>query len=399
MKTDTVMQRDASATPTSTEALSEREKLLATYSPGLEGVAAGVTTISDVDAIRQTLLYRGYDICELADAATYESVVHLLLLGKLPSAAELDTFRGELARQRALPQPVLETLAHLPANANPMDTLRTGVSMLAHFDPDVNETSHEANVRKALRLVAQLPTLIAATYRTQQGNDPVPPDETLSHGENFLWMLAKILPATIEARVFDASLIVYAEHGFNASAFASRVTVSTLSDIYSGVVSAIGTLKGPLHGGANEEAMKMLLEIEQPERADAWIRDALQTKKKVMGFGHREYKHGDPRAPLLKRWGVKLVDEIHADKRWSQIADIVEGVMVSQKSIYPNVDFPTAWIYYAMGLPIALYTPIFAMARVAGWAAHCIEQLDNNRLIRPKAIYQGPEHQGLPSLG
>jgi 2-methylcitrate synthase/citrate synthase II len=360
------------------------------YSPGLEGINAGVTSLSHVNPGRASLMYRGYDIQDLVEA-TYEEIAFLLIEGHLPKKAELKTFDALLKKERTIPTGVLEGLKNAPAKSNGMDLLRAGVALLALHDSDRNDHSHEANVRKAIRLTAQFPVLIAQAYRANRGQELIAADPNLAHGANFLYMLTGKKPDEYVAKVFDRSLICYADHGFNASTFSARVTVSTLSDIHSGTIAAIGALKGPLHGGANEEAMKMLMEIKSPEEAEAWVLDALATKKKIMGFGHREYKNGDPRAAILTAMSGEVSERL-GDTRWQRTAAIVESVMNREKQILPNVDFPTSYLYYLMGLPIEIYTPIFALARVAGWTAHMIEQLDNNKLIRPKAIYEGPDH-------
>lgn len=361
------------------------------YSPGLEGVIAGETTISFVNPERNSLMYRGYDIRDLVDGATFEEVAYLLLYERLPNQSELETFNNTLKQERAVQDEVIDTYRRMPKDKHPMDLLRAGVALLALSDPEVADNSHDANVRKATRLIAKFPTLITASYRIKQGKDPVAPDSSLNHAENFLYMLHGEKPDPYFAKVFDATLICYGDHGFNASTFASRVTTSTLSDIHSGTVSAIGTLKGPLHGGANEEAMKMLQEIGTPANAEQWVLNALSSKRKIMGFGHRAYKTGDPRAFILTDMGRQISEKL-GDTRWYETATIVEQTMKREKNILPNVDFPTSYIYYLMGLPIEVYTPIFALARIAGWSAHMIEQLDNNRLIRPKALYRGPNH-------
>lgn len=363
----------------------------AEYSPGLEGIIAGTTTISHVNPELVSLMYRGYDIKDLVKHSSFEEVAFLLIKGHLPTQHEYDEFCTLLKSERKIPQVLVDTFKTFPPNSNPMDMLRAAVALLTFHDPDKNDNSHDANVRKAIRLLAKFPTMIAYTYRINQGQSVVEPDSSLSHGENFLYMLLGKKPDAYIAHVFDCSLMSYAEHGFNASTFASRVTVSTLSDIYSGTISAIGTLKGPLHGGANEEAMHMLIEVGSPENAEAWVIDALATKKKIMGFGHREYKTGDPRAAILTEMGKEISQKL-GDTKWYQTASIVEATMRREKNIVPNVDFPTSYIYYLMGLPIEIYTPIFALARIAGWTAHMIEQLDNNRLIRPSVIYEGPAH-------
>jgi citrate synthase len=364
------------------------------YSPGLEGVYAGITHISEVHSDPSYLIYRGIDIGDLATKSTYEETAYLLLYGKLPNKEELTTFLDILTRSRDLPVEVVATLRLVPKTAHVMDIVRTGLSMTAPFDSDYAEHDHGANLRKAIHIIARAPVLVAAAYRLRSGQEPIPSDPTLGTAANFLYMLSGHRPDEYTERVMDTSLILYAEHGFNASTFACRVTVSTLSDIYSGIVSGIGTLKGPLHGGANEEAMKMLLEIGSPANAEDWIKDALVTKKKIMGFGHREYKHGDPRAAILSRMAKELGERL-GNTTWGHIAAHLEHVMAEEKGIFPNVDFHTAYLYYLLHIPIDLYTPIFVMARTAGWSAHAVEQLANNRLIRPRAIYEGPA-RGVP---
>lgn len=364
------------------------------YSPGLEGVVAGETTLSFVNPERSSLMYRGYDIRDLAEHSSYEEVAYLLLYGQLPTPKAFDEFKITLTRERTLPGEVVDLMRRLPTQGiHPMDSLRTATAILAMYDPEVADNSHDANVRKAVRLTAKFPTMIAYNYRLAQGKELLEPqDGSVSHAKNFLYMLFGQKPDDFFARVFDISLMAYADHGFNASTFCARVSASTLSDLHSSIVAAIGTLKGPLHGGANEEAMKMMLEIGSPDKADAWMHDALANKKKIMGFGHRAYKKGDPRAVLLAELGHTLGERLGQTK-WDEMGTIITNIMVNEKGIHPNVDFPTAYIYYMMGLPIDIYTPIFALSRVAGWSAHVIEQLDNNRLIRPNALYEGPSHQ------
>lgn len=360
------------------------------YSPGLEGVIGGITKISEIDSQHSSLIYRGINVHELAEKGSFEETAYLLLYGKLPDRKELDEFNRTLGAERDVPNEVYETLRLVPKNAHPMDQIRAGYAVLAGFDPDYTKNDHDANVRKAVRILAKAGTLVANGYRIRQGKDIVKPDPSLHTAANFLYMLNGERPDEYTEKVMDASLTLYAEHGYNASTFACRVTVATLSDIYSGIISGIGTLKGPLHGGANEEAMKMLQEIGTPDKAEAWIRDALATKKKIMGFGHREYKNGDSRAFYMTRV-AKEIGRRKGNTNWGDIADILEEVMLKEKNLYPNVDFPAAYAYYLLGIPIELYTPIFVISRVSGWAAHAIEQLDNNRLIRPTAIYEG-EH-------
>ncbi|MBN9504036.1 MAG: hypothetical protein BGO01_03290 [Armatimonadetes bacterium 55-13] len=360
------------------------------YSPGLEGVIAGISTISEIDSDRSSLQYRGYDVHDLAEYGSYEETAYLLIHGKLPTKSELDEFRKLLAAEREVPEAVYTALKALPKETHPMDAIRTAFSVLAPFDPDYEKpaTDDAANVRKAVRIVAKAGTMVANGHRIRNGLEPLKPKPEHNTAQNFLYLMTGEEPPAKTVQVMDASLTLYAEHGFNASTFACRVTVATLSDLYSGIVTGIGTLRGPLHGGANEEAMKMLLEIDTPDKAQAWIDDALEGKKKIMGFGHREYKKRDSRAIYLTKVAKELGVE-KGDTRFGDIADILEKTMEERKNIHPNVDFPAAYAYYLLGIPTDLYTPIFVIARVAGWSTHAIEQLRNNRLIRPKCIYEG----------
>lgn len=359
------------------------------YSPGLEGIVAGISQISEIDPKTEHLTYRGYDIHDLVEHSTYEETAYLLLMGSLPNRGDLKQFEGELVSQREIPSELLDTFRILARRRpSPMDVLKASVSVLGMCDPDAADHTHQVNIRKAVRLIAQVPTLIASSYRIMHGEDAVKPEPGFSHAKNFLYMLSGREPDAYSVHVFDRCLILYAEHGFNASTFSARVTASTLSDLHSAVTSAAATLKGPLHGGANEEAMKMLLEIDAPERARAWINEALANKKRIMGFGHREYKLGDPRAkilkPLMRELGKRL-----GQTKWAQISEILEETIIKSKGLHPNVDFPSGVVFYLLGLPIETFTPIFAMARIAGWTAQIIEQLDNNRLIRPECEYDG----------
>ncbi|MHB1561195.1 MAG: citrate/2-methylcitrate synthase [Isosphaeraceae bacterium] len=366
------------------------------YHPGLEGVIASETAIANIEGTDGAggLEYRGYRIEDLADKVSYEETAFLLLHGDLPNREQLREFDGRLRKARAIPEPLVTLLGEIPANIHPMDALRSAVSVLSHFDPDVNAspTDHDANVRKAERMVAQMATAIAYRRRISKGLPLVHPREDLDHAANFLYMVSGKVPSKTMRDAFDLSLVLYTEHELNASTFSARVTVSTLSDIYSGIVAAIGTLKGPLHGGANEEAWKVLERVGSPDKAESWIQDALARKERIMGFGHRVYKTGDPRARILKEHCIALAKEI-GDDRWERIAEPIEKAVTSQKNLPPNVDWPSARLYHYMDLEIEIYTPIFAMARVAGWAAHIIEQLDHNRLMRPRAIYTGPPHR------
>jgi 2-methylcitrate synthase/citrate synthase II len=357
-----------------------------TYSPGLEGIVAGETAISTVET---GLTYRGYAIEDLAANSTYDEVAYLILHGELPSEEQITQFRRQLSNGAMVPEQIISSIKGIPKDAPTMDVLRTGCSMLAHWDPETNQNSHEANVRKATRLLAQLPVVVAARHRLSQGKAPVAADKSLSFSANLLWMLKGEKPTERQVKAMDVSLILYAEHEFNASTFAARCVVSTLSDLHSAITAAIGTLKGPLHGGANERAMEVLLEVGESSRAEKWIRDALAEKKRIMGFGHRVYRDGDPRAVYLKKLTAEVAKETgHTDME--QMAETIEQIVRAEKKLPPNVDWPCARLYHYLGLPVDLYTPLFVVARVVGWSAHVTEQLDNNRLIRPRAIYKGP---------
>jgi len=356
------------------------------YSPGLEGVIAGETAVS---TIAGGLQYRGYSIEDLAAHATFTEVAYLVLRGELPSAGELSAFRDRLAAAAMVPGPIIELLRQAPPAASMMDILRTGASALAHWDPDTTDNSHEANLRKAERLLAQLPVVMAARHRTVQGKEPLPARDDLSFPANLLWMLFREAPSQRLSHALDVSLILYAEHEYNASTFAARVICSTLSDLHSSITGAIGALKGPLHGGANERVMEVLEQVGSADKAEAWIRSALARKERIMGFGHRVYKTGDPRATVLKNLCRELATETgHQDME--SMAQTIETIVREEKGLPPNLDWPSARLYHYMGLPVDLYTPLFVVSRVVGWSAHVIEQLDGNRLIRPRANYTGP---------
>jgi len=362
------------------------------YSPGLQGIVAGITTISEIDVPTSSLTYRGINVHEMAEHAVFEETAYLLLMGKLPNKAELAEFKAKISNESVLPKEVIEALKLCPKNMHPMDKLKLGYSLLAPFDPDYKSepTDHAANVRKAVRILAKAGNLVSSAYRIGEGLEPIPPDPELGIAANFMYTMKGEKPDEFVTKVMDASLTLYAEHGFNASTFACRVCVATLSDLYSGIVTGIGTLKGPLHGGANEEAMYMLMEIDKMGDAAKWTRDALANKKKIMGFGHREYRVSDSRAAYMSRLGKEIGGRV-GDTHWGDIAEVMEKIMWDEKKLFPNVDFPSAYAYYLLGIPIPLYTPIFVVSRVTGWSAHMIEQLDNNRLIRPTAIYEGPK--------
>jgi citrate synthase len=371
------------------------------YHPGLEGVIASETAIANIEGRDGAggLEYRGYRIEDLAGHVSYEETAFLLLHGDLPNRAQLKEFDARLRASRSIPDALVELFRRIPHDIHPLDVLRSSVSVLAHFDPDSSAapTDHAANVRKAERLVAQMATAVAVRERIASGLPVIPPRDDLDHAANFLNMVNGKVPSKTMRDAFDISMVLYTEHELNASTFAARVTVSTLSDIHSGIVAAVGTLKGPLHGGANEEAWKVLERVGSPENAERWIQDALARKERIMGFGHRVYKTGDPRAAILKKYCADLAREV-GDDRWERIAEPIEQTVTAQKLLPPNVDWPSARLYHYMGLDIDLYTPIFAMARVAGWAAHIIEQLDHNRLMRPRALYIGPPHRDVKPI-
>ena len=356
---------------------------------GLQDVVIATSSICSIDGQRGKLTYRGYDIHDLAQNASFEEVVYLLWHGRLPQQVELDGLRQQLAENRPISAEILELLKRLPPPQHPMETLRTAVSALSLYDPEAEDMSEEANRRKALRLTGQIGTIVAALGRIREGKEPVSPDPGLDHASNFLYMLRDHVPDREDARWFDVALILHADHSYNASTFAARVTASTLSDLHSAITSAIGTLKGPLHGGANEQVMKMLLEIQTVDNAEPYVRNLLVQKKKVMGFGHRVYQTEDPRATVLRKMSEELGRRTsHA--KWFEMSKQIEDLMIREKKINANVDFYSASAYYVLGIPVDLYPLVFAVSRVSGWAAHVLEQYRNNKLIRPLAEYAGP---------
>lgn len=358
----------------------------AIYRPGLEGVIAGETAIS---TIADGLRYHGFSIEDLASHATFEETAFLLLDGQLPNANGLAAFRGELAQAAAdFPAGVITAIRALPPETPPMDALRTGASLLAHWDPRAADNTAAANRSKAIRLLAQLPIVMAAQWRIAHAKEPIAPQPDQSLAHNILWMLHGDEPSAERARALDVTLILYAEHEFNASTFTARVVSSTLSDLHSAITAAIGALKGPLHGGANERVMEVLERVGSPDRAETWVRDALARKERIMGFGHRVYKEGDPRAAFLKPLCQRLAEET-GNQALEQTAETIERIVGSEKKLPPNLDWPSARLYHYMGLAVPLYTPLFVLSRVVGWSAHVIEQHANNRLIRPRARYTG----------
>jgi citrate synthase len=360
------------------------------YKAGLEDVVAGTSEICFIDGREGRLVYCGYDITELAKHSTFEETVYLLFNKRLPSKAELAAFDARLRSYRSVPAEVLTILVALPKDIHPMAALRTAVSALGNFDPDSEATSTEAHISVSIKLNAQVATVAAAWERIRLGKDPIAPRSDLSHAANFLYMLNGTEPDEFQAHVFDVALILHADHELNASTFSGRVTIATLTDIYSAVTAAIGTLKGPLHGGANEQVMKMEQEIGEVDKAAEWIKEALHAKRKVMGFGHRVYKTKDPRAYILEALSEELGKRA-GNSKWFEMTRVIEQTVLKEKGLYPNVDLYSGSAYMAMGISTDLFTPIFAVSRISGWTAHILEQLDNNRIIRPRADYVGPE--------
>ena len=358
---------------------------------GLEDVVATSSGICFIDGDRGILAYRGYDIHDLAPKASFEEVCYLLWHGRLPNRAELGDLQSQLAAGSPLPDGVVRLMRQLPPS-EAMDTLRTLASALAHYDRDAPDQSPAANYRKAVRLTAQMGSLVAAIGRVEQNLSPIDPDPVLGYAANFLYMLTGTRPDALAVRAFDCALVLHADHELNASTFAARVVAATLSDIHSAVVAGIGALKGPLHGGANAEVMKMLLDFgagATPEKVEATIRGKLAKKEKIPGFGHRVYHTMDPRAVHLRQLSKDLGTR-SGQPQWAEMSERIEAVVKAEKKLNPNVDFFSASTYYALGIPVSLYTPIFAVSRTSGWTAHVLEQFANNRLIRPRAEYTGP---------
>ncbi|HEX6927006.1 MAG TPA: citrate/2-methylcitrate synthase [Longimicrobiaceae bacterium] len=362
---------------------------------GLEGVVVAETGLSAIDGEKGELIYAGYDIADLARNATFEEVTYLLWNGKLPNRDELNRLNQQLVAERELPAPILQLIQGFPADSDAMAALRTAVSALALYDPEANDNSDEANRRKAIKLTAKMPTIVATFDRARKQKPVVAPRADLNTAANFLYMLTGEEADELRVRTFDAALTLHAEHGMNASTFSARVTAATLSDIYSAITSAIGTLKGPLHGGANTRVMETLEAIDASgQDPEQWVHEALERKERVMGFGHRVYKAVDPRAIVLRELADTIMQGA-GETRWLDLSDRVRAAMAREmeargKKIYPNVDFFSASVYTTLGIDKDLFTPIFAMSRVTGWTAHLFEQYANNRLIRPKAQYTGP---------
>jgi len=356
------------------------------YRPGLEGVIAGETTISCVE--QDSLAYYGYRIEELAQHASFEEVAYLLLHGELPNAAQLSQFKSALDQHRTLPEEVVSALSLIPKDVSGMDVLRTAVSMLGHFDAAAGD-DRDALVKRAIHVLAAVPGIVAARLRLLDGKPLVDPKPGLSHAAQFLYMAFGRQPEPIEERILNLTLVLYAEHEFNASTFAARVCTSTLSDLYSAIVVGIATLKGPLHGGANEETIKLVNRFQTPEQAAAWTEQAIAGKQKITGFGHRVYKSGDHRARILERELVALARARNENARLA-VYEAIRDTVWERKQIHMNVDYPCGLTYFLLGLPIDIYTPLFVMSRVSGWSAHVIEQYTHNRIIRPRSRYTGP---------
>jgi citrate synthase len=356
---------------------------------GLEGIVANSTSLSDVLGQEGILIYAGYDINEIAGKASFEETVHLLWHGELPNSAQLDALCKKLQASRELPQPVVDFLRNAPKNAGPMDVIRTAVSMLGLYDSNPKDESPDANYNRAISITAKISVITAYFHRARNGQDLPPVRTDLGEAAHFLYLINGTEPTVEAARTLDVAYVLHADHGMNASTFSARVTIATLSDMYSAITSAIGTLKGPLHGGANEGVIHMLKEIGSEDKVDAWVETQLEQKKKIMGIGHRVYKVLDPRAPRLREMAIILSNQL-GEPKWIRMSERIASIMKERKGLNANVDFYSATVYYSMGIPTDLFTPVFAIARTAGWTGHVMEQLADNRLYRPLSEYTGP---------
>ena len=375
--------------------MAEPEKM--NVKKGLEGVVMDTSSVSKVNADTNSLVYRGYPVQDLAENCSFEEVAYLLYNGELPNKTQLTEFSAKEKSLRDISKENLNVIKMLPKKCHPMDSIRTGVSFLGCEDTRIWDSTPATNLDKAIHLLAKIPTMIAADYRFKKGLDFIAPNPSLSIAENFFHMCFGKVPEARVVKAFDVSLVLYAEHSFNASTFTSRVVTSTQSDIYSATTAGIGALKGPLHGGANEMVMHMMIEIADAEKAEQWMLDALVQKKKVMGFGHRVYKSGDSRVPTMKKY-AQVMSDVTGQQKWMQMYNSLEKVMVEKKKIYPNLDFPAGPAYYMMGFEIDFFTPIFVMARTTGWSAHIMEQTANNRIIRPLSEYIGSTQRKVTPL-
>lgn len=377
------------STPVRSDAPASDQPAKPPFVKGLAGVVAVQTEISSVDGPRSTLIYRGINMHELAERASYEEVAYLLLYGHLPNAEQLAAFNERLAANRSIPPQIVDLFRAMPPDTVPMTALRTAISALAFYDPETEDISIAATERKAVRLIAQLPTLLATYQRIRQHQEPIPPNQRLSHAANTLYMLDGRTPDPDFVAALNAYFVLLADHGMNASTFTARVVASTNADLHSAITSAMAALKGNLHGGANEATMRMLLEIGDITRVDSYIDTLFAEKRKIMGFGHRIYKHNDPRARHLNYWAQRLGRKVNMPQFY-EMSLLVETSVLRHREIYPNVDFYSASMLYYLGIPIDLFTPMFACSRVAGWSAHVIEQYKDNALIRPQSEYIGP---------
>jgi 2-methylcitrate synthase/citrate synthase II len=364
---------------------------------GLVGVYADVSAVSKVMPETNSLTYRGYPVQDLCENASFDETAYLLWNGELPNAAQLAAFRAEEKANRALSPTLLRVLAEFPRDAHPMDMIRTAVSFMGMEDPEAADISDAAQRRKAMRLLARIPTAVAASNRISKGLAPIAPDPDLSFCENVFHMVFGRVPQPEVLKAFDVSMILYAEHTFNASTYTARLVTSSMADMHAAITAAIGSLKGPLHGGANEAVMHMLKEIPSPEVAEAWLRERFDHKALVMGFGHRVYKSGDSRVPTMKKY-AEVMAEVVGDKRWMNTSAVLARVMLAEKNIHPNLDFPAGPAYYLMGFDIPMFTPVFVCSRITGWAAHVLEQGADNRLIRPLSHYTGVAERAVVPL-
>ena len=372
--------------------MSNGKESTAVASEGLRGVVAAQSSIGDVNGEKGILIYQGYDIHDLAEHSTFEEVIFLLWNGRLPKADELASLKERLRRNYEVPADVIETMKRFPKTADPMDVLRTAVSSLDFYDQNGHGTDRETAVKAAVRITGQIGTIAAAWDRIRNGKDVIPPDPNLSIAENFLYMLRGERADQDEEHIFDVCLILHADHELNASTFTTRVVAGTLAGMYGAVTAGIAALAGPLHGGANTNVMKMLLEINDPAKIDTWLDEALAAKRKIMGIGHAVYKTEDPRATWLRRYSKQMADK-KGEPKWYEMSQRIEKLMHEKKGMFPNVDFYSASTYYLMGIPLDLYTPIFAVSRISGWTGHILEQYANNKLIRPRAEYIGARDQ------
>ncbi len=362
---------------------------------GLEGVLAFESGIAFIDGDKPELSFRGYDIADVVRNFNFEATTYLLWYGRIPTAAELASFTEELAGQRTVAPQVLEILKQTPHSSHPMAGLRTAVSMLGSLDPDADDIGPDTLFAKACSVTAKLPTIVAAQVRLQAGHEPIAPEPDLGHAANYHYMVTGTAPDPVTTKTFDTALVLYTEHETNASTFAARVVAGTQSDFYSAIVAGIGAIKGPLHGGAIDDAMSMLMAIGSPDEAADYVDAAVAAKRKLPGFGHRVYRAGDPRATQLRVMAEQMAEAV-GDRRWFDVALATEKRMADTKGIIPNVDYFAAPVLYQLGFPLNIMTNVVASARVAGWSAHVLEQYANNRLIRPRALYNGPRDQQIP---